>query len=254
MLRVLLMPRFPHNTGFADGHATHTVKKIENSPFDPLVKSTFPKLLPWIPEGITANMVSLGGLIASGLACLCLYLTTWSRWMCLAGALCVFLHWFADTLDGELARARRVSALGFYLDHFGDSLSVALIGIGLFLTAGSHLIIGMAAIMMYLLLIINGLIKTELTRTMELPAFGPTEVHLCVIVVLLLQIFIDFGQPLAWFPDVTGNHGWLTQMLGFKRGLTLIDLFGVVFVLGAAAALGYESVNTARIASRIDDD
>ena len=228
-----------------------SLKKIENSPFDPLVKRTFPKFLPWVPHWISANMISVAGVIAAVLAALCLYFTYWSRWMCVAGALFVFLHWFADTLDGEVARARQVTSLGFYLDHFGDSVSVALIGWGLFLTAGSHLMIGLVGIILYLLLIINGLIKAELTRTIELPAFGPTEIHLCIIAVLVLQIFLDFGQPLSWLA-AAGDQGWLTQRLGFDRGLTFIDLFGVAFVAGAGIALIVESIGTARVAASID--
>jgi len=196
-------------------------------------------------------MVSVAGVVAAALATLCLYLTHWSRWMCLAGALFVFLHWFADTLDGELARARRVTSLGFYLDHFGDSVSVALIGWGLFLTAGSHLVIGLVSITLYLLLIINGLIRAELTRTIELPAFGPTEIHLTIIAVLVLQIFLDFGQPLSWVPAAS-DQGWLTQRLGFDQGLTFIDLFGVVFVAAAGVALIVESIGTARVAASLD--
>jgi phosphatidylglycerophosphate synthase len=171
--------------------------------------------------------------------------------MCLAGALCVFLHWFADTLDGELARARQVTSLGFYLDHFGDSVSAALIGWGLFLTVGSHLVIGLVCITLYLLLIINGLIKAELTRTIELPAFGPTEIHLTIILVLVAQIFVDFGQPVSWVSAVA-DGGWLTRWLGFDRGLTFIDLFGVFFVAGAGVALVIESVGTARVAASLD--
>ncbi len=227
------------------------MKKVENSPFDPFVKRTFPKLLPWVPSWISANMVSLAGVGAAGLAAASLYLSHVSRWMCLAAAGFVFLHWFADTLDGELARARRVTSLGFYLDHFGDSLSVALIGAGLFLTPGAHLVIGLVGITLYLLLIINGLIKAELTRTIELPAFGPTEIHLCIIVVLVVQMFVDFGQPPAWLA-AADDDGWLTRSLGFDRGLTFIDLFGLVFVAGAALALVIETIATARVAASID--
>ncbi len=228
------------------------MKKIENSPFDPFVKWLFPKLLPYVPEGLSANAISVIGVISSMLACVSLYLTAWSRWMCLPAAVLVFAHWFADTLDGVVARARQTSKLGFYLDHFGDSVSVVFIGLGMFMIKGSHLAIGLAVISLYLLLIINGLIKAELTRVMELPTFGPTELHILVIALLVAQPFMDFGQPLSWYPEVTGDQGWLTNLLGFEYGLTLIDIAGIGIVVIAALMLIIEVITTIGSVKRLD--
>ncbi len=228
------------------------MKKIENSPFDPFVKWFFPKLLPGVPGWMSANVISLAGLVGSALVLPCLWLTWWSRWMCLAGAFFVFVHWFTDTLDGVVARARRTSQLGFYLDHFGDSLAVVFIGLGMFLVKGSHMAIGLVAVVLYLLLIVNGLLKAELTRVMELPAFGPTEIHLSIILVLVTQAFVDFGQPLSWLPGITADDGWLTRALGFESGLTFIDLCGVLVIAAAGVMLMVESVRTALVARQLD--
>ncbi len=230
------------------------LKKIENSPFDPWVKRFFPKLLPIVPERLSANAISFMGILAAFAAGVSLYLTSWSRWMCVLGAVLIFMHWFADTLDGIVARARGTTKLGFYLDHFGDSLSVVFIGMGLFLVEGTHFIIGLAVIALYLLLIINGLIKAELTRVMELPAFGPTELHLLVIVLLLVQPFADFGAPLSWYPGATGEQGWLTRLLGFEQGLTLIDVAGLAVIATALFMLVVEIVKTVRAVSQLDVD
>ncbi len=212
------------------------MKKIENSPFDPFVKWFFPQLLPYVPAWLSANGITIIGMVASALACLSLYLTRWSPWMCLLGAVFVFVHWFADTLDGVVARARRPTQLGFYLDHFGDALSVALIGMGIFMIEGAHFVIGLVIVIFYLLLIISGLIRAELTRVMELPVFGPTELHLLVIALLIAQPFTDYGQPISWLPAIAGNNGWLTLALGFDRGLTMLDVVGIV-VIGVASIM-----------------
>jgi phosphatidylglycerophosphate synthase len=228
------------------------LQKIENSPLDPFVKWLFPKLLPYVPTGLSANAISVIGIITAMLACVCLYLSAWSRWMCFVGAVLVFLHWFADTLDGVVARARQTTKLGFYLDHFGDSLSVVFIGLGIFLVKGSHFTIGLVVITLYLLLIINGLIKAELTRIMELPTFGPTEMHMLTITLLIAQPFIDFGQPLSWYPAATGDHGWLTSSLGFDKGLTLIDVAGLSIIIVAALMLIIEIITTVDAIKHLD--
>jgi phosphatidylglycerophosphate synthase len=228
------------------------LQKIENSPLDLFVKWLFPKLLPYVPTGLSANAISVIGIITAMLACVCLYLSAWSRWMCFVGAVLVFLHWFADTLDGVVARARQTTNLGFYLDHFGDSLSVVFIGLGIFLVKGSHFTIGLVVITLYLLLIINGLIKAELTRIMELPTFGPTEMHMLTITLLIAQPFIDFGQPLSWYPAATGDHGWLTSSLGFDKGLTLIDVAGLSIIIVAALMLIIEIITTVDAIKHLD--
>lgn len=228
------------------------MQKIENSPFDPFVKWLFPKLLPYVPARLSANAISIIGIITAMLVCVSLYLSAWSRWMCVVGAILVFVHWFADTLDGVVARSRQTTKLGFYLDHFGDSLSVVFIGLGTFLVEGCHFTIGLVVITLYLLLIIHGLIKAELTRVMELPTFGPTELHLLTISLLVAQPMIDFGQPLSWYPDATGDQGWLTSALGFDRGLTLIDIAGLGIIIVAALMLIIEIITTADTIKRLD--
>lgn len=218
------------------------MKKIENSPFDPLVKWLFPKLVPFIPEWLSANKISAIGFGGSIMAAICLYLSKYNAILCLAGAFGIWLHWFADTLDGVVARARKPSVLGYYLDHFGDAVSVAIISIGIFLTPGSHLIIGICAATLYLLLFIHGLIKAEITRTMELPAFGPTEIHFSVIIILIVQYNLQFGEAILKNSPLTGTNGWLAQNFHLNGGLTLIDHLGLLFTTALLIVLMIDSV------------
>ena len=62
--------------------------------------------------------------------CLLLYLSVHYKPLAIIGIFLVWFHWFADTLDGEVARARVPTNFGYYLDHFGDSISVVFIGSG----------------------------------------------------------------------------------------------------------------------------
>ena len=234
--------------------SVESVKKIENSPFDPLVKRTFPKILPYVPRWLSPNIISTLGLVGAVACFLFLYLSQYSRWYVLAAAVAVFCHWFADTLDGEVARARgSASALGYFLDIFFDSLAVAFIGLGVFLIPGSHFVIGAVIVVMYLLLIIGGLIKTQLTGITEFPAFGPTEIHLTVFLVLVAHSWLDFGQPLTVWPEIVGDHGWLTGLLGMDRGLCSIDLVGLFIIVGCIILLISESWRTGVILSRVDN-
>lgn len=204
------------------------MKKIENSPFDPFVKWFFPKLLPYLPKSLSANRITAIGFVGSLAAAICLYFSKDYQWLCLVGAFGIWLHWFADTLDGVVARAGKPSILGYYLDHFSDAVSVAVISIGLFLTPGSHLLIGLCAACIYLLLFIHGLIKAELTGAMELPYFGPTEIHFSIIIILLVQYSAHFGEAIMIGSAITGSDGWLAHSFGLTGGLTLIDHLGIL--------------------------
>jgi phosphatidylglycerophosphate synthase len=228
------------------------MKKIENSPFDPFVKWFFPKLLPYLPNWLSANRITAIGFAGSLVAALCLYLSKDREWLCLLGAFGIWLHWFADTLDGVVARANKPSILGYYLDHFSDAVSVAVISIGLFLTPGSHLLIGLCAACLYLLLFIHGFIKAELTGAMELPYFGPTEIHFSIIIILLLQYNFHFGEAVLKGSSITGTEGWLAQNFGLNGGLTLIDHLGLLITVVMFLMLLIESCSFVKQLSKQD--
>jgi len=195
------------------------MKKIERSPLDPFVKWFFPRLLPWVPRWMTANVISSLGVLLCFLSAVCLVLSFVSPVFYLIAAFLFLLTWVTDTMDGIVARARnQQSVVGHYLDHFGDSWNIVFIGFGLFLTNGSHLVIGLACAVVYLMFHVDGHIKVTITDTLELPAFGPTEIRFVIAGVMVAAFFIDPGVPWSWFPEMTGEQGWLTRLLGFSRG------------------------------------
>ena len=223
------------------------MKKVERSLLDPFVKWFFPKLLPFVPERLTANKISYIGLLISFLSGLSMALGFLSPWMFVLGAFFLFLTWITDTMDGVVARARKQSSkLGHYLDHFGDSLGVLFIGVGMYLTNGSHLIIGIIASILYLLFHVEGHIKVQVIDTLELPVIGPTEIRFLIISVILGQVFFDYGRPLSWFPEITGADGWLTRFFGFSTGMTFVDFIGVIAIVFGFFGLIFEVINTTR--------
>ncbi len=230
------------------------MKKIENSPFDPCVKWLFPKIVPYVPDWLSANSITLIGTIGSVLAALFLYLSVHSPILGVIGIFLVWLHWFADTLDGEVARARGPTKLGYYLDHFGDAISVVFIGIGALSVPGAHILIGQWLIIFYMLFIVNGLIQTEFTRVMELPAFGPTELHFSVILLLIAHFFVAYGESWEIMPTITGTGGIIPVFLGFDNGLGFMDHFGLLIILGMLIMLPIEMIKTARICIKMQQE
>jgi phosphatidylglycerophosphate synthase len=229
--------------------------KIEHSPFGPFVHRVFPRLLHFVPDWVSPNAISLFGIalaLGTGAA---LLLAGHSRYFYLLGAALLLGTWLTDTLDGELARARgATSKTGYYLDHFGDSIAGAAVSLGMFGAAGSHLQIGLACCAILLLLHVNGHVKAVAAGAMELPAFGPTELRLLTIALLVGQAFLDYGQPFSLLPEWLGTGGLITNALGFDRGLTFLDTAGLVAIaVFAGVMLPLEFAATLQKLRRIDE-
>lgn len=221
------------------------MRKIDHSPFAPVVARTFARVGPWVPRWMSANHISLLGLMAAALLAVLLCFASVSRWMYVAGALLMLVQWSADNLDGVVARTRgQTSGLGYYLDHFGDTISTVLVGVSAFAGGGSHLAIGLACTVVYLVAMSQVHIKIPILDTMELPKLGPTESSFLVAAVLLGQAMFDYGQPLSWFPAITGTDGALTRLLGFSTGLTFIDVCGLLSLITAVASVAFEIGHT----------
>jgi phosphatidylglycerophosphate synthase len=227
--------------------------KATRSPLDPFVQWFFPKLIPFVPPWVTPNSLSLAGAALALGAAVLLWFVDRSRWLYVAAAVLVLLTWATDTLDGMVARARgQTSRLGYYLDHFGDSVTGLALGVSMFATGGSHIEVGLVAAAFLLLLHVNAHVKAATLGRIEIPAFGPTEIRLLVVAVLCGEAFADYGQPGSWFSELAGDRRWLTELLGFRRGLTFIDLVGLLTCSLYAVLVPVEVAVTARRLARLD--
>jgi phosphatidylglycerophosphate synthase len=216
------------------------IKKVERSPFDPFVKWFFPKLVPFIPKWFTPNRISFIGIFGAVLCGLTFYLTNISPLFYIAGALLILFTWSTDTLDGIVARARKLESLaGAYIDHFGDPIATLFISFGLFSSKGSHIYIGACFMIIYLFLVIQFHVMAPLTNVMEIPFFGPTELRLAVAATSIISIFVR--NPLV----IINNTGF-----------SLIDVMGAIGCLGCFVVLVagfFKSIHRLKEAEKKDD-
>jgi phosphatidylglycerophosphate synthase len=172
-----------------------------------------------MPDHLTA----LGVLAALGIAAAYVLANENPLWLVAATALLV-VHWLGDSLDGTLARVRRIErpTYGYYLDHLVDGFATAAIGIGLGLSPHMLLATGLVIVIAYLLLSINTYLETSAFGVFSLGygRIGPTEARLglaAVNVAMLAGLALD------------------TTVLGV--GVTVLDLAGLVIAGGMVAAL-----------------
>ena len=161
------------------------------------------RLLTWIaqrlPRRVLPDDLSILGVLAAFGVCAAYQLSNDSLdWLWVASLLLV-VQWFGDSLDGTLARVRKIErpTYGYYVDHLVDAISTAAIGIGLGLSPLMLLSIGTLIVVAYLILSINVYLESFAFGRFSIGygLIGPTEVRLILIAlntVVALGAGLDF--------------------------------------------------------------
>jgi phosphatidylglycerophosphate synthase len=134
------------------------------------------------------------------------------------------INWYGDSLDGTLARVRKTQrpVYGYYIDHTVDAMCEVMIFVGAGLSGLMHVEIALAALVMYLLMMINVSINAHLKHEFKLTyaKMGPTEFRL---VMILINTLLALIRPLREF-----SHSFV--LLGHELELKAMDYVGMVVV------------------------
>lgn len=126
--------------------------------------------------GIVASFIIAGGFIA-------LWASPW--WIILSNAGFV-IHWWADSLDGTVARVRHLEReqYGYFVDHICDTLAIVLICVGLGLSPLVHTGIGLAVAIGYLMMNVYAHVVSYVDRVFRISygRIGPTEIRIVFII------------------------------------------------------------------------
>jgi archaetidylinositol phosphate synthase len=130
------------------------------------------------------HMTALGVAAALGIGAAYWLTVRDPAWLWVATGLLV-IHWLGDSLDGTLARVRRIERprYGYYLDHLVDAGATIVIGAGLGLSPYMSLVTGLAIVIAYLALSINTYLETQVFGVFSLGygRVGPTEARVGLI-------------------------------------------------------------------------
>lgn len=189
---------------------------------------------PILPDHLT--LVGVGSAFAIG-ACYALS-ARGPAWLWAANALWI-VNWLGDSLDGTLARVRRIERprYGFYVDHLTDMFSAAAVCIGLGLSPYLLMPTALALLIGYYLLCINVYLETHVLGVFQFGygRFGPTELR----VILILA-----GSALAL--------GWAPALRVRGAALGPIDLLGLLAVAGMFGLLARRIVANLRHLARLE--
>ena len=112
------------------------------------------------------------------------------------------INWFGDSLDGTLARYRKIERpkYGFFVDQTVDCFSEVLVVMGLGLSPYVTFSVACLALIGYLLMSVLIYIRTYVYGVFQISygKFGPTEVR--VILILLNVVMYFLGAPEVELP------------------------------------------------------
>jgi len=208
---------------------------------EPLTASIERPALQWLaktsPKWITPDVLTTLGVVGSVMCFVGYWLSNQSVWWLWFVNLGFIVNWYGDSLDGTLARYRRIERpkFGFYIDHTVDAVSEFLVIIGIGMSPYMRLDISAFALIGYLLMSVHVYVRTAVEGVFKISygIFGPTELRLIIMTVNVAIFFFQdfFLSELAW-------------------GFTPFDLVGIVLAIALAAVfLGTSMQHAVRLAA-----
>lgn len=160
----------------------------------PLERPALAWLAKKMPRWVTPDKLTFFGFLGTILIAVSYLLTRQSPVFLWLASLGLIINWFGDSLDGSLARYRKIERprYGFFLDHAIDGLGEVLIMFGIAFSPYVDFRIAMIALVGYLLMgnmvYITTYVKSEFR--ISYIGLGPTEIRLILIITNTLVFFL----------------------------------------------------------------
>ena len=190
-----------------------------------------------LPAAINSDHLTALALLAMAIAGAGYALARWdvrALWVVVPA---LALNWFGDSLDGTVARVRKMERprYGFYVDHVLDIVGATLLFGGLAASGFMTPLIALALLVAYLLVSAEVFLATSVSGVfrMSFSGFGPTELR----ILLAVGTVALFGDPHV--------------DLGVLR-LRLFDFGGLIAIAGMAVALTVSVVRNATALARLE--
>jgi len=165
------------------GKTKHT--RVNHSLTHPLEKPVLMWLAARTPDRINSDHMSLIGLLGAlltGVSYLLAKNAPFFLWVAAAGFV---LNWFGDSLDGTLARYRKLERprYGYFLDHSIDVICITIILTGLGFSGYSRIELAWGVNLLYLLMIVYTTLTNFTSRKFQISfaLIGPTEIRILAI-------------------------------------------------------------------------
>ena len=184
------------------------------------------RLLNWLcarmPGWVTPDRLTGFGTLGAVVIFLGYAFSEWSvhtLWFAILGYV---MQWFGDSMDGSLARWRKIERpkFGYFIDHSVDGLVILLIMGGIGWSPYVRMDVALITLAGYLLLSIHAYLSARVLGELKLSYMfgGPTELRFVLIGLTLAMMY--FGPGRGWFNDWSGF-----DLFVGAAGALLIGLF-----------------------------
>ena len=193
------------------------------------------------PPWITPDVLTAIGVVGSVMCFAGYWLSGQDVLWLLLVNLGLLVNWYGDSLDGTLARHRKIERpkFGFYIDHTVDAVSEFLTIIGIGMSPFLRLDIAAFALIGYLLMSVHVYVRTAVDGVFKISygTFGPTELR---VIIALVNVAIIVAQ--GWF---------LTPLLTVgNTALLPFDLIGIGLAVALSAVFLVASMRHAVILAK----
>jgi len=169
-------------------------RRVNDILLGPLERPTLKWLAAHMPDWVTPDVCTLIGALGALLSGISYILSNYTGNFLWLASLGFVINWFGDSLDGTLARYRKIERpiFGFFVDHIIDAFSVTVIILGLGLSPYVSFDIACLALIAYLLMCVLVFVRTSAIGEFKISygKLGPTEVR---VLIILLSVWMYFG-------------------------------------------------------------
>jgi archaetidylinositol phosphate synthase len=213
--------------------------RVHDMLLGPLERPALRWLAAHLPRRVKPDHLTIIGILGAGLVFLGYLLTRWFPGFVWLASLGFAVNWFGDSLDGTLARYRKIERprYGYFVDHTVDAFTMVLIFIGLGLSPYVRLDLAALCAVGYLMMSVLAHVGAFVSGRFQVSyaRIGPTELR--VVAMLANSLVFFFGNPRFNLPPVP---------------LTAFDLLVLVLAVALFAAFFVTSIRQARRWSRLD--
>lgn len=204
--------------------AAAPIERIQENMIARIERRILNRLCAVLPGWVTPDMLTFIGMFGAVLVFagyLASNLDAGWLWMSIGGYV---VHWFGDSLDGSLARFRRIERprYGYFLDHSCDGFATMLVVVGIGLSSHVEMEVALIALVGYLLMSIHAFLSVRVLGELRLSYLnaGPTELRLVLIGMTVAMLIAGPEHPIIWALNVF-------DLFVGSVGLLLIVLFVV---------------------------
>jgi phosphatidylglycerophosphate synthase len=176
-------------------------RRVNDILLGPLERPTLKWLAAHMPAWVTPDTCTIVGVLGAVGVTGSYLLSNFAPNFLWLASLGFVINWLGDSLDGTLARHRRIERpiYGFFVDHTTDAFSVSIIILGLGMTTYVNFLIACLTLIAYLLMSVLVFVRTSAIGEFKISysKLGPTEIR---VLAILLNTIMYFGgeRTFAW--------------------------------------------------------